>query len=254
MDWFERLTGFPETTYDETRSRLDVSGATLTSRVNGRSYGVGELTLYRNYFAPVDGVPGQTEARQIDALADLARAFGEALDRDPAQLWSMTNGYALASEAQLAAIGGWLEAETDDALDRLRGRLRIGLHANVEVTDIADDARPGPKVTQAFCSALPVAYSGVDSRTWQPFARLVLSAAYEATLWAGVLHAQAGGARTVLLTRLGGGAFGNEDVWIDWAIRRAITLAAAHDLDVRLVNYGAPLWTMEALEAEWADA
>jgi hypothetical protein len=45
MDWFERLTGFRETGYEETRSRLEVDGGRLRSRINGGSYGIGELEL-----------------------------------------------------------------------------------------------------------------------------------------------------------------------------------------------------------------
>ena len=45
MDWFERLTGFRETGYDDTRRRLEVDGGRLRSRVNGKSYAIGELEL-----------------------------------------------------------------------------------------------------------------------------------------------------------------------------------------------------------------
>lgn len=49
MDWFERLTGFVESTgtagYEETRQRLQVNGNRLESRVNGRSFGIGTLEL-----------------------------------------------------------------------------------------------------------------------------------------------------------------------------------------------------------------
>jgi hypothetical protein len=41
MDWFERLTGFTEVGYDDNRSRLEVVGRELRSRINSRSYGVG---------------------------------------------------------------------------------------------------------------------------------------------------------------------------------------------------------------------
>ena len=162
MDWFERLTGFIERDYEDTRSRLEVVGQTLRSRVNGREYGIGELelvslqtlrdragsssstrgrlrftnitadvgdlhespeyasalfqvasqfnllemvspditpehgvtgyqydptqgpacaiaagaaTIYRNYFAPVDGASGQTRARQLDGLAGIGTAL-----------------------------------------------------------------------------------------------------------------------------------------------------------------------------------
>jgi hypothetical protein len=72
-------------------------------------------------------------------------------------------------------------------MDELRGRLRIGLHWDVEVTDAG---RPFPLVSQAFCSTLPVAYSQQAPRYWERFARLVLEAAYEATLWAAALNAR----------------------------------------------------------------
>jgi hypothetical protein len=45
MDWFERLTGFRESNYEETRARLKVEGGRLHSLVNGASYGIGELEL-----------------------------------------------------------------------------------------------------------------------------------------------------------------------------------------------------------------
>jgi hypothetical protein len=45
MDWFERLTGFRETDYDDTRAKLNVEGHQLQSLINGKSYGIGELEL-----------------------------------------------------------------------------------------------------------------------------------------------------------------------------------------------------------------
>jgi hypothetical protein len=57
---------------------------------------------------------------------------------------------------------------------------------------------------------------------WRPFAELVLDAAYEATVLAAVLNARRGASNIVLLARLGGGAFGNDDAWIDAAMRRAL--------------------------------
>src|SRR6478609_10004131 len=85
----------------------------------------------------------------------------------------------------------------DDDLDALRGKLCVGLHSNVEVTD--DPGERGPSVSQAFCSALPVAYTSVGARHWEPFATLVLEAAYEATLLAGALNARRGASKKVLL-------------------------------------------------------
>ena len=45
MDWFEKLTGFRETTYEETRAKLLIDGDRLHSKVNGKSYLIGHLEV-----------------------------------------------------------------------------------------------------------------------------------------------------------------------------------------------------------------
>jgi hypothetical protein len=45
MDWFEKLTGFREGGYEETRALLEVENRKLRSRVNGECYETGELEL-----------------------------------------------------------------------------------------------------------------------------------------------------------------------------------------------------------------
>lgn len=55
-------------------------------------------------------------------------------------------------------------------------------------------------------------------------AQLVLDAGYEATLLAGVLNSQRGGSNIVLLTLLGGGAFGNANEWNDCAWTNSLAL------------------------------
>ena len=45
MDWFEKLTGFREANYDETRAKLSVEGSRLRSLVNSNSYEIGQLEL-----------------------------------------------------------------------------------------------------------------------------------------------------------------------------------------------------------------
>ena len=45
MDWFEKITGFAETSYSETRNRLSVEGGWLQSRVNGRRFAIGRLEV-----------------------------------------------------------------------------------------------------------------------------------------------------------------------------------------------------------------
>ena len=333
-DWFARLTGFREAGWPETRAQLEVDGAKLRSKVNGASYGIGELelvsladlrerraglkaapgglsftnvvgdvrklhvapeyagalfqvasqsnllemvgpgvtpeqgvtryagdqtqgpacaiaagaaTIYRNYFAPVGDQSGQTAKRQLDGLADLGADLAATLSLPVAALWEMRNGYALCTAAGLAAIGDHLRSAGEAERDRLRGLLRIGVHREVEVTDAS--SLPGPHVTQAFCSALPVSYGSPPQGAWEPLARLILEAAYEATLAEAAISAALGGSNLVLLTRLGGGAFGNVDPWIDDALVRALTVYADAPLDVRLVSYGHVPRQMRALEA-----
>lgn len=202
-------------------------------------------TLYRNYFVPLGDQAGQTAARQLDTLAPLGQALSAATGRPPAALWTMRNGYAFAEREGLGAIGRHLASLAPEALDALRGLLRIGLHHDVEVTD--DAARP--LVSQAYCSALPIGYNKHPIEPWEPFARLVLEAAYEATLLAAVLNARRGASRRVLLTLLGGGVFRNPPGWIHDALRRALTRVEGQGLEVILVSFGQPSRETLALAA-----
>lgn len=52
----------------------------------------GAGTIYRNYFAPVDGQHGQTHDRQLDGLVDMGEALGRAVGQPTTALWSMRNG------------------------------------------------------------------------------------------------------------------------------------------------------------------
>jgi hypothetical protein len=246
MDWFELLTGYRETNYDDTRAKLSVEGSWLRSVINGKRYGIGELelvslqalrersrsagtrigqlkvsvvtgdvrqmhraqenagalfqvasqfnllemvsptvtpehgvtryqndptqgpacaiaagaaTIYRNYFAPVGSGHGQTTGRQIDGLAALGEVLSGALNMPVSTLWEMHNGYALCTREGLDAIAKHLRSLQPEEVDILRGKLCIGIHRDVEVTDAVGEHRP--IISQAFCSALPVAYSSV---------------------------------------------------------------------------------------------
>jgi hypothetical protein len=335
MDWFERLTGFCETDYLDTKAKLFVERGRLHSRVSSKSYGIGSLelvslenlrdraaairrpgrikvsivegdarqlhrapeyadalfqvasqfnllemispdvtpesgvtgyehdqtqgpacaiaagaaTVYRNYFVPVSGQEGQTSDLQLNALADLGNAFSLALSRPVGELWEMKNGYALCSKAGLRSIEDYLAGLASPDIDHLSGKLRIGLHQDVEVTD--GPRLPGAKVSQAFCSALPVACSRLPQAAWTEFACFVLDAAYEATLLAGLCNAGRGRSNILLLTQLGGGAFGNHQDWIFSAVRKALMNASSFDLDVRLVSYGQPPQGLRQLVEEF---
>jgi len=204
----------------------------------------GAGTIYRNYLAEVDGHRGQRVNRQIDCLRDVGAALGNGADA----LWKMQNGYCLVTDQGLASVDAQLEQLSEAQRDEVMLPLRIGLHGDVEVTD--QDA--GHRVSQAYCSALPVAYNRVRNPTrWARFATLVLDAAYEATLLSAVLNRAMNGNPVVFLTRLGGGAFGNDPRWIAAAVRRALNSCRDAALDVRIVSHGDPDPDMLAIVDEW---
>ncbi|MFC4654005.1 hypothetical protein ACFO3I_03080 [Rheinheimera marina] len=190
----------------------------------------GADTIYRNYFVEVDGKVGQSKSRQLDMLSDFAAAVGNT----ETQYWRMQNGYVLPTAQGLNVLDLRLSQCSEAALDELRSQLRIGIQSNTQVT------LPHCQhlVTQAYCSALPVAYCTFESQQWVRFAQLILDAAYEATFAAAVINAVATGNNKVFLTLLGGGAFGNKTEWIVAAIQRAIRLYQHCALDVQIVSYG----------------
>lgn len=198
----------------------------------------GAGTIYRNYFADVDGQTGQSANKQIDCSANLGQRLGNTGGR----LWKMQNGYLLPSDEGLAEVTNTIRTASEADREALLGQLRIGLQIDAEVT--LDGA--GHRVSQAYCSALPVAYGRQPADQWTDFAQLILDAAFEATFAAAVINAVRTGNRVVYLTLLGGGVFGNRNDWIMAAIERAFRKHAQHGLDVRIVSY----WRSKPVVAE----
>lgn len=190
----------------------------------------GAGTIYRNYFAVVNGQTGQSSYNQIDCLSDIGVALGNSENR----LWKMRNGYVLASHEGLTEISSRLRGASERELDELRQLLRIGVQWDTQVT-LNDSSHT---ISQAYCSALPVAYSPHSSDLWSEFARLILEASYEATICTAILNSVRNGNNRVYLTLLGGGAFGNETEWIMGGMQRAFNLYKDVDLDIAIVSYG----------------
>jgi len=190
----------------------------------------GAGTIYRNYFVDINGRIGQTADNQIDCLSGIAKL----LDNSKQRLWKMVNGYALPSAEGLEEINRKLESMDEAALDTVRQALQIGLHWDTQVT-LGDASHT---VSQAYCSAMPVAYTPHTKELWAPLAKLVLEAAYEATICAAILNGDRNRNNRLFLTRLGGGAFGNSPDWITDAISRSLELYSDSGLDVAIVSYG----------------
>lgn len=190
----------------------------------------GAGTIYRNYFAKVNNQIGQTLSNQIDCLKDI----GLELENDKYNLWEMSNGYAIVNSEGLKNIRTQIKNKTFQDYEKLKGKLRIGIQWDTEVT-IADNQNI---VSQAYCSALPVAYSDIEKEEWESFARLILEATYEATFYASLINYTKTGNNKVFLTLVGGGAFGNLNDWIFNAITKSVIKFSNTPLDIRIVSYG----------------
>ncbi|WP_092581042.1 hypothetical protein [Hyunsoonleella jejuensis] len=189
----------------------------------------GAGTIYRNYFVEVNEQIGQTVNNQIDCL-DL---IGKELNNEKLNLWKMQNGYALVNQNGLLAINKRIAELTEIEREELKEKLKTGIQWNTEVTKSAKKQI----VSQIYCSALPVAYSHIESFYWEYFARVILEATYESTLLAGVLNMENNKSNKIFLTLVGGGAFGNEEYWILESMQKAIRKFKNVPLDIRIVSY-----------------
>ncbi len=190
----------------------------------------GAGTIYRNYFVEVNGQIGQTEHNQIDCLALIAKELGN----ENLKLWTMKNGYALFNENGLIKINGIISQFNENERERLKEKLKVGIQWNTEVT--LSKARHC--VSQIYCSALPVAYCQADVFYWEQFARLILEATYEATLYTALLNMDKHNSNLVYLTLVGGGAFGNKENWILESIQKTIRKFKNTPLDIKIISYG----------------
>ena len=197
-------------------------------------------TLFRNYF--VNGSGQDTPEHQLDglrgALTVLQGTVGhsyESSQQTVPKFWTMQNGYCFPTDiAALEAVSRFLAPNPKTTLRRnFMNAIEYGIQWNTQVIPARHD------VAQIYCSALPIAYSGVTQDKWTNFGTAVLDAAYEATLAVGaLLSKERDGQRVkVFLTRVGGGVFGNPDEWITQSIRNACNKFKGYPLDVILVNF-----------------
>ena len=189
----------------------------------------GAGTIYRNYFVEINGKIGQTSTNQIDCLKDISIE----LKNKEYYLWEMSNGYVLSNSEGLKNITKQITSKNKKEYERLKEKLRIGIQWDTEVTLEGTNNY----VTQAYCSALPVAYSHVDTEYWETFARLILEATYEATFYSALINYEKTGKNKLFLTLVGGGAFGNKTEWILDAIKHSLILFSNTPLDVQIVSF-----------------
>ena len=188
-------------------------------------------TLYRNYFITVRDIDnnihiGQSQHNQINNLDDVQKVLNN-------EFFWMKNGYVFSNKNDLTKLNKIFHNYEEDICKTLK----FAIHFNTEVCFI-DRFTPAPDiryVSQIFCSSLSCNYSGIDSLFWEPFARIILKASYEATLLAAIYNRNNGGTNKVFLTLLGGGAFGNKIDWIMDAIQYAIDSIREYHSDLQIL-------------------
>jgi hypothetical protein len=205
----------------------------------------GAGTIYRNYFVEIENQKGQTFDKQIDCLDKI----GEALENNVLKLWTMQNGYVIFNKESLMQVNKIISNLSEIELEKLKEKLKIGIQWNTEVT-ISENKQ---KVSQIYCSALPVAYSNIEPYYWEAFAKLILEATYEATFNAAVVNYEKYGSNKVFLTLVGGGAFGNDERWIIEAINKTINKYKNYPLDVRIVSYGKSKESVKKIEKKYTE-
>lgn len=181
----------------------------------------GAATIYRNYFL-------QHTTQQFNGLSLMETL----IENEKYQYWKMKNGYALLNTCTINELNEILHKNR-----QFGNYLRVGIQHGAQVT--LNNCTH--KVTQVFCSALPISYvtksqfAEVDP-IYRKFSQVILNATYEATLIAAFINKRNTGNATVFLTRVGGGAFGNEQEWIDEAIESSLQKYSNLGLNVKLVE------------------
>eukprot|EP00928_Gymnodinium_smaydae_P061123 TRINITY_DN45281_c0_g1_i1.p1 TRINITY_DN45281_c0_g1~~TRINITY_DN45281_c0_g1_i1.p1 ORF type:complete len:488 (+),score=109.91 TRINITY_DN45281_c0_g1_i1:97-1560(+) len=182
-------------------------------------------TVYRKYFW---NGRGQHEGQELDCLGRLGTLVGN----DKHGYWVMRNGYCYPKISGGIAKLSTLLANDRDLQERARNKVQVGVHWSTKVLNGEHS------VCQVHCGALPVATEArVLVADWRPLAKVVLDAAYDATLaTAAILAAKRGERVQVFLTAVGSGWKGNLCDWIADAIERALLRYREYPLDVVLVH------------------
>mmetsp|Transcript_43796 Transcript_43796/g.139514 ORF Transcript_43796/g.139514 Transcript_43796/m.139514 type:complete len:420 (-) Transcript_43796:282-1541(-) len=220
-------------------------------------------TVFRNYLVQVPGSGGvepqcgQTTDVQLNTLDEVEAILGNRQELDAqgrGRFFWMKNGYVCSDAARLELLRHRLEELGEEGRSNLRSAVKVGVALGSEVSFSAlvpfeglvpmpagkEESCPRQVVSQVFSAAANVRTRSCGADEWEPFARLLLEATYEAALWAAVRNARVAaasaasagvpappGSRRVMLTSVGGGVFGNRQEWIMDAMNRALGVLAA---------------------------
>ena len=210
-------------------------------------------TLYRNYFCMPDVTGKQPEDKSVNGNPQTGTAAG-GTDPENNQINTLTelmkteefknlrfqNGYVFVNDKdQLTAINKYLS--TPENFWKAMMAIKYVIQEDTPVVNVAGDGKIMDHiVSQIYCSAYPVAYDplSVSREDYYLLSSMILHAVYYSTLAYAVTRITPDEPRKkVFLTRVGGGAFKNEDYIIDTAIYNAVRHFIAYPIDVYIVNY-----------------
>lgn len=196
-------------------------------------------TIVRNYFA--FETSGQTQFEQVRNL----KAIEEEIDNKNQKYFEVSSGYTMSTDQDLERLQTLLQDK--ELVEKLKSKLFIAVQKETEVVasgfgeDLYTGAPLQQLVTQAYCSAIPISYTECEQDLWADFARLILEAAYEATMYVAVenamRHRGEEGSKKIFLTALGGGVFGNEMWWVEDAMVKAISKISHLGLEIIMVSF-----------------
>ena len=217
----------------------------ITGYINDHTQGpacavaCGAAAAYRNYLVSQGSSIGQTADNQLNAM-DVV--FFKVNSHNCEDTLQYRNGYLDVNgiDALLKLNGTFLSSK--EKRDDMADKIKVAAHYNTQVTDL-------PKgrqffVNQCFGAAPAITYSAciADQVYWQSLSQTILDATYEASLWHTILsHNKTSSKRPkLLLTKVGGGVFGNHSSWICKSMQRMISIAEEHNLpvDIKIVHFG----------------
>lgn len=188
----------------------------------------GAATIYRNYFVNINDEIGQSKYNQINCLQDFGIEIGNIDD----SLYTISNGYLMTNKIKLLKITDIIKEKSPKEYEFLKGKLRIGLQSDTEVTMSDKNI-----VSQVFCSGLPISYNNIETEDWEIFARLILEATYESVFYSAILNYEKTKNNKVYITLIGGGVFGNKIEWILESIKKSLVKFMNTPLYIMIVSY-----------------
>lgn len=238
--------------------------------------------VYRNYFVPIcrGGIAadyriapaqqeivarGQCGGEQINLATDIQEAIDRggaaagacvaaaaATDRRSrsASWYHLENGYLFFNSRRLLQEFNSLVVRGEASTTAVQA-MRVGLLSDAEVAGIPGfyATTGGHRVTQVYTSALPIGYHNEDEfpdvNEFETFAKICLTAAYEATLLAAAIQALETNQRVkCFLVPIGAGVFGNPMEWVLDAlgstIRKFASTTKIFPVDVFFVVFQPP--------------